>query len=378
MKRKKLVRVLIPIVLIILIIIGGLYVYKEYLYSKNIDMAKEKLTENYKLIETVNFELETLKEGSFLREGITAQDIKQVEEIINAIKSSYSEYNLKKGDLEAEINDISIEKESFKKRLSVINNQFKIQESVNALFTQDTLAIDGENINTDIVIEDSLNDMRLEEIKDSLLMESEEDSIWQTAINTLIIEAETQLSQIEVATSKVENLVGIVNNQSTISLDDYNLIKTEVNLIKNKKIKKQLSDKLNIIYNKVLDISKLSEKEISRRSLALFMQLYEENNSDSTYNISIFTFDRNKGGIQYMHVFDDIVDAKLRASYSINDNGDVNFYNEFGSSMEISESKTGNIFTDVNESLLNSIRQDVTDLDRSIWTEIEKKQQLEH
>ena len=376
MKKKKRVTIIMSLVFLALIISGGIYAYTEHISNKNVEKAKEYLSENYKEIETVQVELESLKEDSFLRKGLTAQDINKVEEHINSIKSSSSDYNLKKGDLEDEIAELSTNKDSLKKELSSINNQFKTQEAINALFNQETLAIDGKDVNSDVVIKESIEATTIAELKETSLVEDEKNTDWQIAINTLIIEAETQLSKIETATSKVEELVKDGNVQSGVSIDAYNQVKSEVDTVKNENVKKELSDKLVKVYDQVRDISKLSEKEVARRSLALFMQLYEEGNTDSTYNTSIFSFDNYKGGIQYMYVEGMNVDARIRGSYSITQNGNVTFYDGVpGGAMEISESKTANIFTDINETLLNSIRIDVTDLDSSIWAEVEKKKQ---
>ncbi|CEI80722.1 hypothetical protein BN997_00531 [Oceanobacillus oncorhynchi] len=359
-------RIIIPLILVLLIAggAGGYYLYNKNTYQETLENATSLLSEQQENIESVQSELESFDEGSYLREGLTEEDIQAVEDKMEAIKDLSSEFDLKENDLEEDVAEIASDKEDLKEKLSAIRAQLETQQSVNDLFEQETPAINGSEINEDVIIKEDLETSTLEDLKETAFIEDEDISEWQTAINTFITDAENQLSTTATATAQVETLFKDGEVQGEVTLEAYDEAKSEVDKIQNETVKETLTADLDSAHAHIQDISMLSDEEIARRALALFVDLYWEVNENTFATLEYiwggYQFDAD-GGAGSFSSMNMPGNAKPICSYTIDKNGDVLFKDIPDLVTDCSsEPKTANIFTDVDETILNNIRGDVS------------------
>lgn len=367
-------KIIIPLVIILLIAggAGGYYLYNKNTYQETLENATALLSEQQENIESVQSELESFNEDSYLREGLTEEDIQAVEKKVDTIKDLSSELDLKENDLEEDVVELVSDKEDLKEKLSSIRAQLETQQSVNDLFEQETPAINGSEINEDVIIKENLETGTLEDLKETAFIEDEDISEWQIAINTFITDAENQLSTTATATAQVETLFKDGEVQGEVTLEAYDEAKSEVDKIQNETVKETLTADLDNAHAHIKDISMLSDGEIARRAFALYFQessQYLENDEMIGKDTDFYYGETGDGGLIVHYSVLDHAHSNPEW-YSVTQNGEVTFCSAQTCGDEESDwydPKTGNIFTDLDDEVLNRVREDVSRMEYSAW-----------
>ncbi|WP_321386442.1 hypothetical protein [uncultured Enterococcus sp.] len=238
-KKKKL---LVAALLIVALGGTGTAVYANSQTQQKLNEAQAIVDKEYSTLQGLEKEIQALfdeKDSNFLAEGVTADQIDTLKEKVAAADKSYSsiDVDLKKLDTKA----FSKEKTTAGDQLAVASDKLDLQEAVNALFSEkDKTALKGSTVNKDLAIVDNLDKKVIESVKE--LSDDTDESTFDQAISDLIAAAESQLQQIDTATTAVQK----VYKDKVISTDQklYDAAKKEVDKIKNAKAKKTLSDQL--------------------------------------------------------------------------------------------------------------------------------------
>jgi len=147
--------------------------------------------------------------------------------------------------------------------------------------------------------------------------------------------------------------IGNITTVLRAGLNSDDLRKTQEELSEKDSEKKESKEE-----KKVANISELPKTEVDRRILALFKKLY---NQEDTDQITVLTNDIESeiisGSIGFMQ---NNFEGDFLASLELSQNGDVTFTNDLGNAMGVSESKSGNIISDLTEDEWKNIRENVT------------------
>ena len=224
--------------------------------KSDINADNKKLKE---LADTINnLELE----GGYLTEDLTDDKLIKIEDSLKQIKDTYTDYEIKKDELNDEIKTVSDGKNEVEDQFKRIQNKFKSQERVNSLFS--TKAIVSSNI-SDVAIADNVDSKAVENVRKSL--ESvKEDNDWYLSLEGLVKQAESQLNQIDTANKAVDGLYKDDNVKEDVTMKLYDEAKDEVDFVKNESVKKKLEDKLALVLKKAEANEEKARKEAEEKA----------------------------------------------------------------------------------------------------------------
>lgn len=264
-------------ILIATLSVGGTTYAVNKNHANKVNHAKLELKDEMKTINSIRSELGSyLDKDGFLLEGLTLEKFTKFKKSLNSIKDNYKDLGIKKDDLKNEIKVVKIDKKSLEKEFAVIESKLQMQTEVNNLFLN--AAITGTTVTVQQIKDDVTLD-KINEVKEKVVKDQ---SNWGIEVNKLVLEAESQLKQIETATNKVNGLFvnGVVNADVTIST--YNEVKGELDKISNGKFKTELTSKLN----EVLVIAEANQKKAEEEAIVKAEQEALAKNNKSTNSAS--------------------------------------------------------------------------------------------
>lgn len=212
------------------------------------EVSKRKLAETQKLVSKTTNELESLdkevnelfdsKDNHFLIKDVTEEQVgnlrKKVDDALLVVA---------KEDKKVDLSTYNEEKNKVQESIEKLETTLKTQSAVNNLYKKekDILALNGTEVKKDLAIVDDLKKETVESTKKEFYKKDSTIS-YDKVINELIVGAENQLKQIDVARQAVVK----VFKDKVISTDQklYDSAKTETDKIKNEKAKKELADQL--------------------------------------------------------------------------------------------------------------------------------------
>lgn len=233
--------IIVCLIAVVVVFLGNIYA-KDKIEKQISDTSVNENSNPMKELVKINLKIPLFfdeKDSNFLAETVTQKQITTLEKEFDQVtKSNQNE--------EAEIGNADYEKEVTRARegLERIKKTYDTKKAINSLYKndQETSAIKGSVVTKDLPIADDLKKDTFQKIKDSYFKTSDI-KIYDTTINELLSNAESQLTQIDKAKKELEK---IYKGNKVISTDTtlYETAKAETDKIKNEKTKKTFSNQL--------------------------------------------------------------------------------------------------------------------------------------
>ena len=282
--------IIVCFIAVVVVFLGNIYA-KDKIEKQISDASVNENSNPVKELVKINLKIPLFfdeKDSNFLAETVTQKQITTLEKEFDQVtKSNKNE--------EAEIGNSDYEKEVTRARegLERIKKTYETKQAINSLYKndQETSAIKGSVVTKDLPIADDLKNDTFQKIKDSYFKTSDI-KIYDTTINELLTNAESQLTQIDKAKKELEK---IYKENKVISTDTtlYETAKAETDKIKNEKIKKNFSNQLAKV-KKEIDAKGNEMDESTEQSVGT-----EQVQSDDSVNNNLYQNPADSGQGNY-------------------------------------------------------------------------------
>lgn len=257
LKNKKLIIGMI----VLLTIIAGISV-KNYQDMRTAQQLTNQLTEKNKELNLLKEQLSGSQneEKGFLAENLQTETLKSMSEELKKLEKDGQAISEKANHETIKKYQASIE--ACKTLLQEIETKHQTQNEVNALFELEKgeVAINGESIHTDLPIAQHFE--TVPKLKEKYYIDQPQNE-WEHAINKLLIQAENQVNDIQTVKTKIEAFFTDKEDTADPNPEEFQTVKQDVEKIKNKKIKEELSKKIAQIQQK---IDENTEKETQEKA----------------------------------------------------------------------------------------------------------------
>lgn len=245
----------------------GLYLLNETNYQKQVEVAASELSSNEKKLKQIQLELSAIytdDSKQFLKEEVNQEKINSLVERLEAYENANKNTDelladLRKNDqkkYQLNVNNIS----SIKNELQVVQRKLNGKQSINGLFQKPYLI--GAKSDQDVIIIDDLSEEQLKDVRDIYYQkEVKEEQDFEDALNEGLDLAAEQVDQINKTNKMLEELYKDGKATDQVDREKYELLKKEVELIKNEKAKKSFNNPLKVIEEKVKEREALAEQE---------------------------------------------------------------------------------------------------------------------
>lgn len=199
-------------------------------------------------------------QSEFLVEPIEEDELKDIERNITILKTEALDFGLDRKVLSADTSEVTKGKKELVDKVEDVKNKKALQNQVTALLVQ--APNDWTIANGEAVIKDSTT---LEQISKIRTTASKSKTEWSKAITSLLDEMETQVKQYKTMKQSIDMMGQEGTLTSNATIENVILIFNQLSEIKNESLKKDLSDKLDIIdkqLNKQEILESVSDQEV--------------------------------------------------------------------------------------------------------------------
>lgn len=252
-------------------------------HKELINNAQQQINQEQKNLDELTSEVNQVEIGDgYLASEITASQIIGIQNSLNSIKDSYTDYDIEKDDLKSEIKVIKVDVKSIKQKVKVLKSKLSIQNEVNALFEAPVIV--GNQVTSQAIKAETVSST-IAKLKTTHADTLKESNSWVDSLILTLVEADNQLKQIETANVEVSKLVenGVVT--TGVSRDGYNKAKVQVDKIKNETIKSELLKQLDLVMTTV----KKNEADAKAKA-----ERNTQSNSGQSKNISSYKSSNSK------------------------------------------------------------------------------------
>lgn len=236
----------IPLLLLLCMLVGGmgLLVYSQTKMQKNaITKSLERQQEEVKKAEVNIEQLFDLKDKNFISEDMTSEKITNAAKKLNDSIDTYTKMVENRKNLKTDA-IILLENHS-NSLLSEAKQKLNIQEEINKLYQkkEHSVVLNGKLVDKELAIADDLTSEKINSIKIKYV-KNKPQNMFEKTVYGLVLEAERQEIQIRNLEKKIDQLC---NNEEAITTDqtEYDYTRQEVNKIKNEKVKRILTERLD-------------------------------------------------------------------------------------------------------------------------------------
>lgn len=251
-------KIMVIIALVVAVVAGGTlgaYAYSNHqaelerqAYEQAVTDQRAQLDAQAENLADLKKSVEALLEESYLKEDITDEEIKALEDQLAGIHVITVEDKYT-ADLQEQLNTNTAQKKEAKELLETIRTKYDTQAAVNGLFLEPALV--GDKVKQDLVIADKLDSKALKTAGEKYYQKDSADK-WQQSINSLLDAATAQLKQIDKLKAQLAKYLkdGVITDE--VTPDTIASLKKEVEKVKNETIKAQLLDesvKIELLYD---------------------------------------------------------------------------------------------------------------------------------
>lgn len=178
-----------------------------------------------------------------LQPNTTVEQITKIENELNRLKVTASDFSLSASDLPAEVENLSQEKSQLQTQLQAVRDKVKLQEKLIKLFTNET--INFNQVTNDVIIRKDTTLAEIEELREAVGDISGEQ--WKTTMNEYLDYAKAQVDRVTELQASFEEMLheGVVTETATY--ERYLSATDSVAQVRNPELKEQFQSQLDQI-----------------------------------------------------------------------------------------------------------------------------------
>ena len=181
-----------------------------------------------------------------LQPNTTVEQIIKIENELNRLKVTASDFSLSASDLPAEVENLSQEKSQLQTQLQAVRDKVKLQEKLIKLFTNET--INFNQVTNDIIIRKDATLAEIEELQEAVeKISGDSGDQWKTMMNEYLDYATAQVNRVNDLQASFEEMLneGVVTESATY--ERYLSVTDSVAQVRNPELKEQFQSQLERI-----------------------------------------------------------------------------------------------------------------------------------
>ncbi|MCO5475403.1 hypothetical protein IGJ28_003083 [Enterococcus sp. AZ091] len=207
-------------------------------YQQRVEYAQTAIASETDSIATLKKEVASLylnEDRTFLKAGITADDISQLVGKLSMIKVSGEEYGIEENALPADAKEIQKQKQAIDDELKDIEAKQKIQEATDKLFTKGVS--NWQKAENDVIIKKDLKETDVGSIRENLNFF--EDDKWTALVKEYLGFADAQLDRVTKLQKEFDRMLKDDKVTDAVTYENYLSAVDSISKIRNKDLKEK-------------------------------------------------------------------------------------------------------------------------------------------
>lgn len=207
-------------------------------YQQRVEYAQTAIASETDSIASLKKEVASLylnEDRTFLKAGITADDISQLVGKLSMIKVSGEEYGIEENALPADAKEIQKQKQAIDDELKDIEAKQKIQEATDKLFTKSVS--NWQKAENDVIIKKDLKETDVGSIRENLNFF--EDDKWTALVKEYLGFADAQLDRVTKLQKEFDRMLKDDKVTDTVTYENYLSAVDSISKIRNKDLKEK-------------------------------------------------------------------------------------------------------------------------------------------
>lgn len=207
-------------------------------YQQRVEYAQTAIASEADSIASLKKEVASLylnEDRTFLKAGITADDISQLVGKLSMIKVSGEEYGIEENALPADAKEIQKQKQAIDDELKEIEAKQKIQEATDKLFTKGVS--NWQKAENDVIIKKDLKETDVGSIRENLNFF--EDDKWTALVKEYLGFADAQLDRVTKLQKEFDRMLKDDKVTDAVTYENYLSAVDSISKIRNKDLKEK-------------------------------------------------------------------------------------------------------------------------------------------
>ena len=207
-------------------------------YQQRVEYAQTAIASETDSIASLKKEVASLylnEDRTFLKAGITADDISQLVGKLSMIKVSGEEYGIEENALPADAKEIQKQKQAIDDELKDIEAKQKIQEATDKLFTKSVS--NWQKAENDVIIKKDLKETDVGSIRENLNFF--EDDKWTALVKEYLGFADAQLDRVTKLQKEFDRMLKDDKVTDAVTYENYLSAVDSISKIRNKDLKEK-------------------------------------------------------------------------------------------------------------------------------------------
>lgn len=207
-------------------------------YQQRVEYAQTAIASETDSIASLKKEVASLylnEDRTFLKAGITADDISQLVGKLSMIKVSGEEYGIEENALPADAKEIQEQKQAIDDELKDIEAKQKIQEATDKLFTKGVS--NWQKAENDVIIKKDLKETDVGSIRENLNFF--EDDKWTALVKEYLGFADAQLDRVTKLQKEFDRMLKDDKVTDAVTYENYLSAVDSISKIRNKDLKEK-------------------------------------------------------------------------------------------------------------------------------------------
>ena len=207
-------------------------------YQQRVEYAQTAIASETDSIASLKKEVASLylnEDRTFLKAGITADDISQLVGKLSMIKVSGEEYGIEENALPADAKEIQKQKQAIDDELKDIEAKQKIQEATDKLFTKGVS--NWQKAENDVIIKKDLKETDVGSIRENLNFF--EDDKWTALVKEYLGFADAQLDRVTKLQKEFDRMLKDDKVTDAVTYENYLSAVDSISKIRNKDLKEK-------------------------------------------------------------------------------------------------------------------------------------------
>ncbi len=207
-------------------------------YQQRVEYAQTAIASETDSIASLKKEVASLylnEDRTFLKAGITADDISQLVGKLSMIKVSGEEYGIEENALPADAKEIQKQKQAIDDKLKDIEAKQKIQEATDKLFTKGVS--NWQKAENDVIIKKDLKETDVGSIRENLNFF--EDDKWTALVKEYLGFADAQLDRVTKLQKEFDRMLKDDKVTDAVTYENYLSAVDSISKIRNKDLKEK-------------------------------------------------------------------------------------------------------------------------------------------
>ncbi|OJG73277.1 hypothetical protein RV12_GL000684 [Enterococcus quebecensis] len=214
-------------------------------HQRKIEYAEETVRNEAVKIKQLNNQVRTLYQNDqeeFLIHPLEESSIVEVEEQIESLKSKAEDFGLKSKDFSMDTSDVVKSKQELVNKINQIKNKSSIQNQIAALLVD--APSDWATTADTVVINEKVTLQKIERMRSEITGNT---GVWHNAITIILNEMDNQVKQYNELKQSIERMIDGESLTNDATIENFILSFNQLELIKNTILRKELTDKLELI-----------------------------------------------------------------------------------------------------------------------------------